>query len=119
MRRAIEATTPTEAMPSTVLFSHVGTAGETKEYKFTDSSVRYFETVLKTAFQYTLFDNVGTGLIRVSYNRPYLEMTEYTDGAKTLRGGDSFYVEEAVWYIKVYFIENSTVELVLKSTKDS
>lgn len=117
MGRFVQDTSPTESMPTIVLLAHAGVAGSTKEYTFTNGSIRYFEKTLKNAFDYTLIDNIGSGLIRISYNRPALEITSYTDGAKTLKSNDAFYAEEEIWYIKIYFIEASTVEIVLKSTK--
>ena len=108
---------PPASIPTTVLLAYSGTAGETKEYTFTDGSIRYFDTSLRNSFAYVMIDNFGTGLIRISYNQPARTITDYVDGAKTLKAGDSFYIEESIWYIKIYFIGSSTVELVLKSDK--
>lgn len=100
-----------------VLLSVSGTAGQTIGYNFKDKSIRYFEYVLDQSFTYTLVDNIGTGSIRISYNRPSLEISTSTDGSKTLKAGDSIYIEESIWHINIYYIENSTVELILKNDK--
>jgi hypothetical protein len=109
---------PSEKMPTIALLATSGVAGSIKEYNFTDGSITYFERIFKSAFSYTMIDNIGSGEIRVTYNRPALSINTYTDGAKTLKSGDSLYVEEDVWHIKIYFVQDSTVELVLKSDKD-
>lgn len=109
---------PSEKMPTLVLLATTGAAGTTKEYNFINGSIVYYERILKSAFSYTMIDNIGAGEIRVTYNRPALSLTTYIDGAKTLKSGDSLYVEEDVWHIKIYFVQDSTVELVLKSDKD-
>lgn len=107
-----------QELPTTVLLTTTGVAGETIDYIFTDGSIKYYESVLKNAFSYTMIDNLGSGMIRVSYNRPYLDTSDYIDGAKTLRTWDSLYIEEEISNIKIYFVEDSIVELILKSDKD-
>jgi len=118
MGRKTQNISPTEAMPTTIFLVNAASAGETKEYKFTDGSIKYFEKRLRNSFDYTMIDNIGNGQVRVSYNRPSLNITNYINGAKTLKAGDSIYIEESVWFVKIYYIENSTVELILKSDKD-
>ena len=104
-------------LPTLVLLSYTGIADETKEYNFVDGSITYFEFVLKNAFDYVLVDNIGSGLVRVSYNRLALDITNYTNGAKTLKSNDSLYMEETVWNIKLFFVQSSTIEIILKSTE--
>jgi len=118
MGRQTQNTGPAEVMPTAIFLVNVASAGVTKEYNFINGSVKYFEKKLKNSFDYTLIDNIGSGSVRISYNRPSLNITGYVNGAKTLKSGDSIYIEEPVWYLKIYYIENSTVELVLKSDKD-
>ena len=110
--------TSTDRMPTTVLLFHAGSAGETKEYIFTDKSITYFEYKIANSFDYVMIDNCGVGDIRISYNRPALDITNYTNGAKTLSTKEAFYVEEAIWYIKIYFITDSVVEIILKSDRN-
>lgn len=119
MGRLIQNYSASEKMPTLVFLSHVGSIDETMNFTFTDGSIRYFERIIKNAFDYTLVDNVGTGKIRVSYNRPNLNITEYSNGAKTLKAGDSIYIEDEVWNIKILFLESSIIELVLKSDKNN
>jgi len=109
--------TPYESMPTTIILTHTGNSGDTKSYNFIDGSIRYYESVLKNAFTYTLFDNMGDGRVRISYNRPALDLSNYINGAKTLKSGDSLYIEETISNIKIYFIEDSTIEIILKSAK--
>ena len=118
MGRRVQRYSPTENMPTVVLLAHTGTAGTTQEYNLIDGSIKYYERTLKNSFDFTMIDNIGAGQIRVTYNRPAIDITDYTDGAKTLRSGDSLYLEDSVWNIKIYFIQDSTVELILKSDKD-
>jgi hypothetical protein len=110
--------TPSEAMPTTVILYYSGTAGETKQFNFLDGSITYYEKILRNSFSYTLIDNIGTGSIRVSYNRPTLDISNYVNGAKTLKTQDTFYIEEEISYLTIYFIQNSNIEIVLKSAKD-
>jgi len=110
--------TPSEAIPTTTILHHSGTAGETKTFLFTDGSISYFDRTLKNSFEFMLIDNISTGSIRVTYNHPELDLTDYIDGAKTLRANDSLYIEEIITSLKIYFIQNSIVEIVLKSAKE-
>ncbi len=117
MGRQIQNIGPSEAMPTVVFLMNTASAGTIMGYNFINGSIRYFEKILKNSFEYTLVDNIGNGTIRISYNRPSLDITGYTDGAKTLKPGDSLYIEESIWFIKIYYIETSIVELILKSDK--
>jgi len=118
MGRQVQDFSPSEKMPTIVLLAAMGSVGSIKEYNLIDGSITYFERTLRNSFSYTMIDNIGAGEIRVTYNRPALSINTYTNGAKTLKSGDSLYVEEDVWHIKIYFVQDSTVELVLKSDKD-
>ena len=118
MGRSVQRYSPTEQMPTIVLLAHTGVAGTTKEYNFIDGSIVYYEIVLKNSFDFSMVDNIGAGQIRITYNRPSLEIADYINGAKTLLSGDSMYLEDAMWHLKLYFIQDSTVEIVLKSDKD-
>ena len=119
MGRVSQRISPSEAMPTTIFLACSGLAGTTKEYTFTNSSIVYFENVIANSFDYLMLDNLGSGLIRISYNRPSLDITSYTNGAKTLKSGDSLYLEESIWFLKILFIEDSTVELIMKSGKET
>jgi len=118
MGRQVQDLSPSEKQPTIVLLATGGAVGSTVQYNLIDGSITYFERILRNSFSYTMIDNIGSGEIRVTYNRPSIDITNYTNGAKTLKAGDSLYVEENVWHIKIYFIQDSTVELVLKSDKD-
>jgi len=118
MGRRIPHQSPSEKMPTLVFLTVSEVAGTDTNFNFIDGSIRYYERILKNAFSYVMIDNIGNGTIRVTYNRPYLDLTTYIDGAKTLKAGDALYVEEDVQNIKIHFIEDSIVEMVLKSDKD-
>ena len=92
-----------------------GNAGEYLNINFMDGSVQYFDTALKQAFDYVLVDNIGEGQIRVMHNRLYDDLINPAVGAKTLKASDSIYIEEEVKSLRIYFIESSTIELVLKT----
>ena len=108
---------PTDKMPTTVLLVHAGVIAEIVDFNFIDGSVVYNGREVKNAFDFTLFDNIGNGVIRITYNSPSKDITSYVNGAKTLKAGDSFYIEEEIKNVKIYFVEASIVELVLKSEK--
>ena len=110
--------TPSEAIPTTTLLQCSGLAGETRTFIFTDGSIAYFDRIIRNSFEFTLFDNLGAGSVRVTYNHPELDLSTYIDGAKTLKSGDSLYIEEIITSVKIYFIQSSIVEIVLKSAKE-
>lgn len=118
MARAINTQTLSEKLPTTVILTHEGTGGQTKKYVFNDKSIRYFDKLLANSFDYVLFDNVGTGDIRISYNFPTLDITGYANGSKTLKAKDSFYIEDDIWCVNIYYIGDSATEIVLKTDKD-
>jgi len=110
---------PTERQVNLVILSNTGTIGTYRTYTFNNGSIDYLGSILNQSFRYVLIDNIGTGSIRVTYNRPDYDISSSVDGAKTLSSGDSLYIEEAIWCIRIYFISNSTVELVLNSDKET
>jgi hypothetical protein len=95
-----------------------GSTGQIHQVNFSDGSIEYYGHYLRQMFRYTLVDNIGGGQIRVSYNRPDMDLTLPVKGAKTLSPMDSIYIDEDVWAITVYFLMASTVEIVAKSFKD-
>jgi len=119
MPRPIQSFTPQDKTLSMVfLVSSSGTATTYSDFNTKDGSIDYFGTHLRQAFDYTLIDNLGGGLIRVCYNKPEYDLTNYAIGAKTLKAGDALYIEEEVWHLRIYYIVPSIVELVFKSDKD-
>lgn len=97
------------------LLYDIGTAGIAKLLRFDDGSINYLGAFLKQNFMYLLIDNIGTGSIRISFNKPTLDISSSKNGAKTLKAGDSLYIEDDVWCVNIYYIENSEVELVLRN----
>ena len=100
-----------------LLVSSSGIANAYEDFDFMDGSIDYFGFTIKQSFQFTLIDNIGKGYVRVCYNNPGYNLTASIKGSKTLSPGDTFYVEEDVWHIRLYYISSSAVELVLKSDK--
>lgn len=108
---------PSDSPPAemaTLLLADSGTAGTSKKYKFSDGSLIYLGYTIKQNFSYLLIDNIGDGSIRFSINRPDINMSVPVYGAKTLLSKDSIYLQEDVWGITIYYVEDSSVELVLK-----
>lgn len=99
----------------TIFLTQDGTSTGFHEFNFMDGSINYFGKILKQSFEYVLIDNIGTGQIRVSFNRLGIDLSSPTNGAKTLRGGDTLFIQDSTRNISLYFIESSTVELVLIS----
>lgn len=112
------ATSPKESILSIVLLSGTVTAESYLDFNFLDGSINYFGNIIKQSFEYTLIDNVGSGSIRICYNKPEYNISSSVIGSKTLRSLDSLYVDEPIWHVRIYGIENSTVELICKSTVD-
>lgn len=106
---------PIDSQITMALLVGSGIAGTYSTFNFLDASIHYFGVSMKQTFQYTLIDNIGTGEIRVCYNKPEYTLTNPIIGSKTLSSKDSMYIEEDVFSIRVYYITASTVELVLKS----
>lgn len=99
----------------TLFLVNIGTTGDLNEYDFTSGSVSYFARSVNQSFEHILVDNVGDGLIRVAFNKLGLDMATPVSGAKTLKAGDTFYIEDYIRQLSIYYIENSTVEIVLMS----
>jgi len=100
-----------------LLVPATGLAGTYADFNFEDGTINYLGVLLRQTFQYTLIDNRGAGSIRICYNRPGYSLTTGVAGSKTLGSGDSIYIEEDVWHVRIYYITPSVVELVLKSDK--
>jgi hypothetical protein len=98
---------------STVFLVQQGTSTGFYELNFLDGSITYFDKTIKQTFEYLLIDNIGLGSVRVAFNRLGLSLTQPTNGAKTLRPGDSLYIQDYVRNLSIYFIDTSIVELVL------
>jgi hypothetical protein len=88
-----------------------GSAGETKYIKFNDGSYLYMGLPVNQTFDHALLDNIGLGDVRVSF-REGLELTSAVSGAKTLKAGDVLSVSERAYYIAIYFIADSIVEMI-------
>lgn len=97
----------------TVLLSYTGAIGETVSLNFLDDSITYFNRTINQSFEDILIDNIGEGQTRVSFNKPGMVLTSSIAGAKTLKTGDNIYVQESIRSLDIYFIEVSTVELIL------
>jgi predicted chitinase len=100
---------------NTVFLAQTGVAAENYELNFLNESISYFDRELQQSFEYVLVDNIGTGSIRIAFNRLGMTLTNSINGAKTLRAGDSLYIQDSIQNLSIYFIENSIVELVLIS----
>lgn len=111
-------TSPKDLMQSFVLLSISGNAGEYQNVNFIDGSYTYLGYKLQNAFEYILLDNIGSGLVRFTYNRPDYNITTSVDGSKSLKSLDTIYFDEEIWHVRIYFEEASTVEILCKSLKD-
>jgi len=99
----------------TVFLVQEGTSTGIYTFNFEDGSIIYFENEIKQSFEYLLVDNIGEGRVRFAFNKIGLPLVSSIDGAKTLRAGDSLYIQDFVRNITLFFIESSIVELVLMS----
>ena len=109
---------PKDSLLRYALLVDSDSAGMTNSLIFNDGSIEYFGISIRQNFQYALIDNVGLGTVRISYNRPGIDMSLPTNGAKTLDAKDALYIEEEVWGIDIYYETASTVEIILKSDKE-
>jgi hypothetical protein len=114
MPRNVETTAPSNQFLNTMFLADTGLAGQTSKFKFTDGSLNYLGTAIKQEFNYILIDNIGAGKIRFSVNYPDINMAVPVYGAKTLLTSDSIYFQQATWNISIYYVEDSSVEMVLK-----
>ena len=118
MTRPVQQKSPEDlTLTMVMLISSSGVAGIYNDFNFKDGSIDYFGIKVKQAFKYTLIDNIGTGYIRICYNRPEYDLTKQVIGTKMLKSGDTLYIDENVWNIRIYYITPSSVELILKSDK--
>lgn len=97
---------------SNVLYSVTSSTGSYVSLNFDNGSLDYFDSPIKQEFDNVLIDNIGTGDVRVSL-RPNLVLTSSIIGAKTLSSRDSLYIQESIKHITLYFIQDSTIELIL------
>jgi hypothetical protein len=100
---------------TTVFLADTGYANSYSKYRFDNGSINYVGIKINQDFKYFLIDNIGTGNIRFCINRPDLDMSVPVYGAKTLKPGDAIYFEETVWQLNIYYVEDSSIELVLKN----
>ena len=102
-----------------VLLVYSGNEGDYVTLNFMDKSIEYRGTFLCQAFTYVLIDNNGSGgdsgKIRITYNDIWSDLSSPAQGTKTLLGNDSIFLEEEILSIRIYFIETSSIELILKA----
>jgi len=91
--------------------------GNYEEVNFLNGSIQYFDRAVKQSYENVLIDNIGYGDIRVAF-RPGLDLTSSVIGSKTIRNGDSLFIQDTINYIQIYFIASSTVEIVGVSDSD-
>ena len=99
----------------TLFLVNSGTTGDLNEYDFTQGNVNYFSRNINQSFEYVLIDNIGDGTIRVAINKLGLTMTNSINGAKTLKAGDILYIDDYIRQLSIYYVEDSTVEMILMS----
>ena len=107
-------TSPPNSFLTAVFLADTNFADSYTKYNFLDGTFTYLGMNIKQEYNYFLIDNIGTGKIRFSVNRPDIDLSAPVYGAKTLKPGDAIYFEEDVWHISIYYIEDSSVEVVLK-----
>jgi hypothetical protein len=117
MPRTPQQITPTERQMNLVILATSSGAAQYVNYNFLNGSINYLGNPITQSFQYVTIDNIGEGIIRVTYNRPDYEIRTLTNGAKTMIGGSSFFIDDDVWCIRIYFVEASVVEIVMNSDK--
>lgn len=99
----------------TLFLVNSGTTDDLNEYNFTQGNVNYFSRNINQSFEYVLIDNIGDGTIRVAINKLGLTMTNPINGAKTLKSGDVLYIDDFIRQLSIYYVEDSTVEMILMS----
>lgn len=99
----------------TLFLTDIGVVGDTNEYDFISGDIFYFKKNINQSFEHILIDNIGTGSIRIAFNKLGLEMVNPITGAKTLKAGDTFFVDNNIRQLSIYYIDDSIVELVLIS----
>lgn len=104
-----------EDIQKTLFLVRTGTAGSGTELNFLDGSITYFDVGIKQSFEYVLVDNIGNGEVRIAFNRLGMDLSNAINGAKTLKSNDSLYIQDSIRNMTIYFINDSTVELILIS----
>lgn len=99
----------------TLFLVNSGTVGDLNEYDFTEGNIAYFSRNINQSFEHILIDNIGDGVVRLAFNKLGLEMSTPVDGSKTLKAGDILYIDDYIRQLSIYYVEDSTVELMLMS----
>jgi len=97
----------------TIFLARTATAGNYVDVDLLNGNIQYFERTIRQSFEYVMVDNIGSGETRLSFNKPGMDLSSSIDGAKTLRAGDSLYIQDSVRHLRLYFIEDSIIELIL------
>jgi hypothetical protein len=105
----------TNQIVKTLFLVNTGTAGDFNEYDFTQDNIAYFSRSVNQSFEHLLIDNIGDGTVRIAFNRLGLEMSSPVNGSKTLKSGDILYLDDYIRQLSIYYVEDSTVELILMS----
>jgi hypothetical protein len=107
--------TPTSSnqIIKTVFLVDSGALGDTHEYDFLNDEISYFQKTIKQTFEYVLIDVTGENSVRISFNKPGMSLSSAVNGAKTLKSKDSLYIEDCVQQISIYYVGNSSVEMIL------
>jgi hypothetical protein len=105
-------TSPNQIM-KTIFLVDSGTSGNLTEYDFLNDGISYFQKTIKQTFEYVLIDVTGDNSVRVSFNRPGINLSNAINGAKTLKSQDSLYIEDCIQQISIYYLGNSSVEMIL------
>lgn len=103
--------------PERVILTINGTAGSTHLVNFLDGSINYYGKQIKQSFTYVLLDNVGSGAVRVAFDMPAVDISSPTSGAKTLFSRDTLHIDGLVEQISIYFLSDSTVEIIALSDR--
>lgn len=95
----------------TFLYSLSGNAETHIDLNFINGTITYFGTSLKNGFKHILIDNIGEGNTRFSIH-PGIDLTNSIIGGKTLSARSSIYIQDDINFLRIYFIEASTIEIV-------
>ncbi len=99
----------------TIFLTITKSSGEREVISFTDGSYVYKNRPITQTFVSCLVDNVGNGLCKVAFE-PHVDFINGMEGYKTLFPKDCFYIERTISFIEIYFIEDTSVEIVLGAT---
>ncbi len=97
----------------TVLLNYSGVIGDTIDLNFLNGTIVYMSKKLYKSFSSACIDNIGEGNIRFSLNYLNLDISTPIDGTKTLLPGDTLSISGVIEKLSIYFIGDSTVELIL------